>query len=124
MKILYIEDIEINAKLLSMFIDAIWGLPVTIATTAEDGLAQIKAQRFDLVFMDVNLPKMNGIDAVREIRKDYSMTELPIIMVSADVDQYTIDLSMNAGANDYITKPIDMQKLKHSTECLFRLEAI
>lgn len=116
MKFLYVEDIEMNAKIFSIFVERIWDVPITIATTAEEGLKLIEEQKFDLIYMDINLPFMNGIDAVKIIREEYNEIDLPIIMVSADVNNNTIENARIAGANGYITKPIKMDRLKETTE--------
>ncbi|MCC3861220.1 response regulator [Pseudemcibacter aquimaris] len=115
MKILYVEDVEMNARLLALMVEQIWGYEIDIAETAEQGLEMIEAQKYDLVYMDVNLPNMNGIEAVQEIRKSYSEKDLPIIMVSADVSEEAIIKARGAGANDYMSKPVNLTALKEKS---------
>ena len=116
MKLLYIEDIAINATLLSMYVERLWGLKLEIAETAEAGLKKIKENKYDLIFMDINLPEMDGIEATRYIKNDMGHALLPILIVSANDLATTKDLALSAGANDYITKPVKIETLKSMVE--------
>ncbi len=81
---------------------------------AEDGyraLEMINARAPDLVFLDLMMPGINGIDVLKEIRKSYSQTDLPVIMVTARTEEETIVEALDAGANDYLTKPISIKIL-------------
>jgi DNA-binding response OmpR family regulator len=82
--------------------------------SAHDGVAcveHLKLHRPDLVLMDVAMPGMNGIDCIAELRKTWSLDSLPIIVISAMVDSDDVVTAIDAGANDYIVKPINMKVL-------------
>lgn len=81
---------------------------------AEDGyqaLDLIKKRAPDLVFLDLMMPGINGIDVLKEIRRTYSQTDLPVIMVTARTEEETTVEALDAGANDYLTKPISIKIL-------------
>lgn len=120
--ILYIEDVEMNARLLALLIENIWGYKIDMAETAEEGLNLIDQKDYDLIFMDINLPKMNGIDAVHAIRKNHDKNSLPVIMVSADMNKDVVASAYQAGANNYITKPINLDILREGTKDYFITE--
>ncbi len=81
---------------------------------AEDGyraLDLIRERAPDLVFLDLMMPGINGIDVLKEIRKTYSQSDLPVIMVTARTEEATVVEALDAGANDYLTKPISIKIL-------------
>ncbi|MFZ5616339.1 MAG: response regulator [Pseudomonadota bacterium] len=81
---------------------------------AEDGfqaLDLIKKRAPDLVFLDLMMPGINGIDVLKEIRKSYSQSDMPVIMVTARTEEETVVEALDAGANDFLTKPISIKIL-------------
>ncbi len=118
MKFLYVEDIAINAKVLELYVKSIWHIPLSVAPSAEAGIERIKHEKYDLIFMDINLPGMNGVDAVRHIKKTLGQESLPIVMVSADATPKTMEQAYKAGAADYIVKPVKIEILKEKVENL------
>lgn len=83
-------------------------------SNAEAALAAVKNERPDLVLLDIGLPGMNGIEALREIKKRYS--QILVIMITAYEDIKTVISAMKHGAHDYVTKPVHMDSLKISIE--------
>jgi len=69
--------------------------------------------QIDIVLMDIMMPVMDGYEAIQKIRENHNIKELPIIAVSAKTLQEDIDKCINLGANDYVTKPINMDSLIH-----------
>lgn len=112
MRIVYIEDMVINAKVIEAYFMRLWHIPIEIYETAEQGIEAIRSDSCDLVLMDVNLPGISGIEAVQQLREDFGSDNLPIFMVSADSDMKTINLSMDVGANGYMTKPVTIEDLR------------
>src|ERR1700761_6359522 len=77
---------------------------------AENGLAALdllSRHEFDLVLLDIMMPELNGIEALKQIRSDHSADALPVIMVTAKTGTADVVEALQLGANDYITKPID-----------------
>src|SRR4030042_1745899 len=105
--ILIIEDESQIRRLLRLSLEA-HGYQVKDATTAQEGLQQVAMARPDLIILDLGLPDMEGLDALKKLR-EWSRT--PVIVLSVrNSEQDKIDL-LDAGANDYITKPFSMGEL-------------
>jgi len=106
-RILVVEDEE-------SFIDALHiglsreGFDVTISRDGQAGLAEFEAKKFDIVLLDLMLPKMSGLDVCRAIR---ATSEVPIIIVSAKGEEVDMVLLLEMGADDYVTKPYRMREL-------------
>ena len=108
MALLIVDDEESNRDILSRRFER-QGFEVRLAENGIQALASIRSQTPDLVLLDVRMPGMGGIEALREIRRSYSPTHLPVIMISAEGQNASIVEALQAGANDYLTKPVDMQ---------------
>jgi len=81
------------------------------AEDAEIGLDMMTKHRFDLVLMDVSLPGMNGLEATKMIKGNPDYAGLPVFLLTAHAMQSDIDAGKAAGADGYMTKPIDEDKL-------------
>ena len=83
------------------------GYLVDVAENARQLIQHVKENGLDLVLLDIEMPEVSGFDALKMLRKDYSPSQLPIIMVTARNQREDIVRALNLGANDYLTKPID-----------------
>ncbi len=83
------------------------GIQVVSAENGTKALELIPSNKFNLILLDSKMPKFNGIEVLKKARQDFSPLELPIIMMTARGEAKDIIASLEAGANDYITKPID-----------------
>ena len=87
----------------------------TNAEEAEDGavaLAAMKAQKFDFVVCDINMPNMNGFDFLKAVRADESLKHVPVLMVTAEARKEDIVLAAQTGASGYIVKPFTKATLE------------
>ncbi len=84
------------------------GYDVTVAEHGPAALAALEQEPFDLVLLDIMMPGMSGIEVLTEIRRRYSMLNLPIIMVTANDLEETLIEALEKGANDYLLKPISL----------------
>ncbi len=109
-RILLVEDNEINRELALELLTNL-ELHVDIAENGQQGLERATYETFDLVFMDIQMPVMDGLTATRLIRKQAHLQNLPIIAMTAHAMAGDREKSLAAGMNDHITKPIDSQKL-------------
>ena len=119
--ILLVEDDRLLQDVLSRRFEAL-GFRVA---TVEDGiecLEWLSAHRVDLVLMDVSMPRMNGIECLFEIRKRYSYDSLPVIIVSAMMDSDDVIAGLEAGANDYVVKPINFRVLHARIHTCLRMK--
>ncbi|MBL8670489.1 MAG: response regulator [Alphaproteobacteria bacterium] len=87
------------------------GLEVTTASSGSEALALLAKSSFDIVFLDIMMPEVDGFDVLERIRSLYSFFDLPVIMVTALDDAPSVVRSFDLGANDYITKPFDHEVL-------------
>jgi signal transduction histidine kinase/CheY-like chemotaxis protein/CHASE3 domain sensor protein len=115
-RVLIVEDDVRNVFALSSVLEP-KGITVIIARNGREALdvlaraSQETATRIDLVLMDIMMPEMDGLTAMREIRKRGEWKNLPIIALTAKAMADDHDKSLAAGANDYIAKPLDVEKL-------------
>jgi signal transduction histidine kinase len=108
--ILVVDDDQLSLDLLSQELtDA--GYETRLAGGGEDALDAVRTNGVDLVLLDIMMPRVSGIDVLREIRREHSIADLPVIMVTAKDHSADIVRSLSYGANDYVTKPIDIAVL-------------
>ncbi len=105
--LLYVEDNSTNLTLMTMLIQKIKGLKFISAATAEEGIAMVKEQRPDIIIMDLNLPGMDGFEALRELQQP-DTCDIPVLALSADARDSNIQKGLKAGFKAYLTKPIDI----------------
>ncbi len=106
-KILIVEDDKDLNKLLKYNLEK-EGYRVSAANNGEAGLALFQKEKPDLVVLDVMLPKLDGFEFCRIVRKD---SKAPIIMLTAKVDEVDRVLGLELGADDYVTKPFSVREL-------------
>jgi signal transduction histidine kinase/ActR/RegA family two-component response regulator len=106
--LLYVEDNPANLKLVESIIALSPDLHLLSAPDAHLGIALARAHTPDLILMDVHLPGMNGIDALKVLRADPATAGIPVIAVSASAMSHDIALAMSNGFFRYVAKPIDI----------------
>lgn len=104
--ILVVDDNEMNRDLLSRRLER-KGYEVALAEDGPQALAWLGDNPCDLVLLDIMMPGMSGVEVLQELRRERDGSELPIIMATAKDSSEDIVGALNAGANDYVTKPID-----------------
>jgi adenylate cyclase len=104
--ILVVDDNELNRDLLSRRLSK-KGFEVALAEDAFEALSWLDDNYCDLVLLDIMMPGMSGVEMLEKIRQERDATELPIIMATAKDTREDIVGALQAGANDYVTKPID-----------------
>jgi len=108
--ILVVEDDVRNIFALSSVFEP-RGARIVIARNGREALAAVRTERPDLVLMDIMMPEMDGLTATRELRRDEAYRDLPVIALTAKAMRDDYEECIAAGANDYMTKPIDVDKL-------------
>jgi diguanylate cyclase (GGDEF)-like protein/PAS domain S-box-containing protein len=114
--LLVVDDEEMNRDMLSRRLE-LEGYTVVTAADGADAERLIEDQSFDAVLLDVMMPGRNGYEVLAEIRKSHSALELPVLMVTAKHQNADIVHAFEAGANDYITKPINFPVALARTNC-------
>jgi CheY-like chemotaxis protein len=117
LKILLVEDSPMNQKLATRLLQKLGHL-VVVANNGQAALETIKAQSFDVVFMDIEMPVMGGIAATAAIRAKEKITRARIPIVALTADGITIDkrFCLQAGMDDYITKPVNLSQIKEALD--------
>lgn len=111
MNVLFIEDDRMNRRVVRDMLD-VAGAQMVEAESAEIGLGLIDANDFDVILVDLRMPGMDGITAIRHIRaRPDAKARLPIIVVTADTAVDLRERCLRAGADDIIFKPVAMDSL-------------
>lgn len=105
-RVLIVDDIADNRTILRRRFER-KGYEIAEADSGRACLDAIAKDTFDVVLLDVMMPDMNGLEVLRKIREDYTDVQLPVIMVTGKVESQDIVEALTAGANDYVTKPVD-----------------
>ena len=113
LNILVAEDNKINQKVIKFLLEQ-QGVDCTCVKNGSEALKLFKILDFDMVFMDIFMPEMDGLEATQLIKstEKYKKHEVPVIAVSASAFEEDIENAKNAGINHFLSKPIDTEKLK------------
>ena len=115
--ILIVEDNEMNRDMLSRRLER-KGYAVLIAVDGESGLEVARANMPDLILMDMSLPVVDGWEATRRLKADDRLKHIPIIALTAHAMANDRDKALEAGCDDYDTKPIELPRLLAKMEAL------
>ena len=109
-RILVVDDEPVNRMVLSLYLVS-EGYEVDLVESGADALRLLDEQSFDLVLLDVMMPKMSGYEACRTLRRHYPLEELPVIFLTAKNQVSDLVEGLDAGGNDYVAKPVDKDEL-------------
>ena len=121
-RIYVIEDDENIRQLVATALQA-FGYQVSAFETAGEGIAALEKETPDLMLFDIMLPDIDGVEAVRQIRKNPAYETLPIMMLTAKNSELDKVAGLDAGADDYLTKPFGILELKARVQALLRRTA-
>jgi CheY-like chemotaxis protein len=108
--ILIAEDNEANIMTVSSYLKA-KGYQILLASNGEEAIALAQSAKPDLILMDIQMPIMDGLEAIKRIRQIPSLVNLPIIALTALAMEPDCDRCLEAGANDYLSKPVKLKQL-------------
>ncbi|MEM9192885.1 MAG: response regulator [Myxococcota bacterium] len=109
-RVLVVDDHEMNRDMLARRLLR-RGYEVVAVEGGAEALQALESDPYDLVLLDLMMPEVSGIDVLRELRKTRSKAELPVVMTTAKTESSEVVKALGAGANDYVTKPIDFPVL-------------
>lgn len=122
-RILIVDDHEDNVELLKARLES-WGYATDTAVDGEEALAKVEGNPPDLILLDVMMPKIDGIEVARRVKRSNTLPFIPIIMQTAlDATENKVE-GLEAGADDYITKPIDFAELKARLNSMLRIKRL
>ncbi|QGR00381.1 response regulator [Paenibacillus psychroresistens] len=120
-KILVVDDDPINLSILvSVLTEERYD--IVTATSGTEAIALLDTREWDLIISDVMMPQMSGYELSRSIRERFSVSELPILLLTARNRPQDIDAGFLAGANDYVTKPVDTMELQSRVRALTEIK--
>jgi len=122
-RILIVDDQPVNVDILQTRL-AIHGYEISTAGDGEEALARARTEQPDVILLDIMMPKMDGIEVCRRLKADTSLPFLPIIMVTAKADSADVVAGLEAGADEYLTKPIDQAALVARVKSMLRIKAL
>src|SRR5213595_1570847 len=121
--ILVVDDVPDNVDILQMRLES-QGYEVVTAGDGEAALAIIRDKLPDLVLLDIMMPKLDGIAAVKTLKADAGLPFIPVILVTARADAKDVIAGLEAGADDYLTKPVDQAALMARVRAMLRIKAL
>ena len=121
--ILAVDDTPENLEILRLRLEAN-GYEVVTGADGEEGLAIAQALKPDLILLDIMMPKLDGISVVRLLKQDVSLRSIPIILVTAKTDTRDVVEGLDAGGDDYLTKPFEHSALLARVRAMLRQKAL
>jgi two-component system chemotaxis response regulator CheY len=119
MKILVVDDFSTMRRIVRNLLKELGFSNVYEAEDGVDALKKLRAETFNFVVSDWNMPNMTGIDLLREIRKDATLKHLPVLMVTAEAKRENIIEAAQAGASGYVVKPFTAVTLDEKLQKIF-----
>jgi len=122
-RILVVDDNANNVEILRMRLES-HGYEVVTAVDGEAGLVAVREHLPDLILLDIMMPKLDGVEVCRRIRADNSLPFIPIILVTAKSDQKDVVAALEAGGDEFLTKPVDHAALVARVKSMLRIKAL
>jgi class 3 adenylate cyclase len=121
--ILVVDDVPDNVEILQLRLES-QDYEVITAGDGEAALAIVRDQLPDLVLLDIQMPKLDGIETVKQLKADTALPFIPVIMVTARSDAKDVVAGLEAGGDDYLTKPVDQAGLLARVRAMLRIKAL
>lgn len=121
--ILVVDDVRDNVEILEMRL-ASQGYDIATAADGVEALEKVRELVPDLVLLDVMMPRMDGIEAVKRLKSDDALPFIPVILVTAKADGKDVVSGLEAGGDDYLTKPVDHTALTARVRAMLRIKAL
>ena len=122
-RILVVDDVEDNREIVRARLES-QGFVVATADDGEAALVAVAASPPDLILLDVMMPKLDGIETVKRLKSDKSIPFIPVILLTAKTDTKDVVAGLEAGADEYLTKPFDHGALLARVKAMLRIKAL
>ncbi len=121
--VLAVDDSRENLEIVATRLAA-HGYEIVTAGDGEEGLAKARALTPDLILLDIMMPRLDGVSVLKELKRDESLGFIPVILLTARADRADIVAGLDAGADDYLTKPFDQAALVARVRAMLRIKAL
>jgi adenylate cyclase len=122
-RILVVDDILENLEIVRMRLEAN-GYDVVTAADGLEALEKARTAAPDLILLDIMMPKLDGLSVLREIKRDASLGFMPVLLLTAKADRTDVIAGLDAGGDDYLTKPIDQSALVARVRSMLRIKSL
>ncbi len=119
MTILVVDDFSTMRRIVKNILRQLGFNNIVEADDGTTAMAKLKSEKIDFVITDWNMPKMTGMELLKEIRADGQLKSIPVLMVTAEALQENIIAAVKAGVNNYIVKPFDAKTLSDKINKIF-----
>lgn len=119
-RFLVVDDFSTMRRIVRNLLKELGFMNVQEAEDGVDALTKLRAEQFDFVVSDWNMPNMTGIDLLRAIRADEKLKHLPVLMVTAEAKKENIIMAAQAGASGYVVKPFTAATLDEKLKKIFQ----
>jgi DNA-binding response OmpR family regulator len=121
--ILAVDDVAENLEIVCMRLEAL-GYEVQTAADGEEAIAKARELSPDLILLDIMMPKLDGIAALKILKQDQALRFVPVVLLTAKADRSDVIAGLEAGGDDYLTKPIDRASLTARVRSMLRIKAL
>lgn len=119
MQILVVDDFSTMRRIVKNILRQLGFNNIIEADDGTTAMAKLNSEKIDFVITDWNMPKMTGMELLKEIRADEKLKSIPVLMVTAEALQENIIAAVKAGVNNYIVKPFDAKTLSEKINKIF-----
>jgi len=119
MKVLVVDDMSTMRRIVRNILKQLGVGNVVEAENGSDALSKLKADKFDFVVSDWNMPVMAGIELLRKIRADEQLKHIPVLMVTAEAQKENLVEAIQAGVSNYVVKPFTAEIIKQKLDKIF-----
>jgi len=118
-KVLIVDDFAASRKVLVITLEQLGFDNIEEVSYGNSALVRLKSGLFDLVIMDMDMPKMSGLELLKQIRYDPNLKQIPVLMVTENGMQENIVAAFKAGLNAYVVKPVDVKVFAEKMKNIF-----
>jgi two-component system chemotaxis response regulator CheY len=115
-RFLVVDDMSTMRKIIRTILAQLGYTNVDEAENGKEALAKLRVGSYQFVLLDWNMPEMDGLEALKAIRADEKLKDIPVIMVTAEAKKESVLTAIQAGANNYVVKPFTPEVLKEKIE--------
>ncbi len=118
-KILVVDDFSTMRRIVKNVLKQLGYTNIEEAEDGADGLTKLKGKRFDFIITDWNMPNLDGLEMLKDVRADEELKGIPVMMVTAEAEKEKVVLAIKAGVNNYIVKPFTAETLKQKMDQIY-----